>query len=160
MHRPSARTSGLLSLLATGLILAGLPAVAEPTGLITLRGALTRNCDLNAVLDGPFDAIDMNSTDVQGDEILTTICNYGGTPTIEFTSLNAGVLKSGSESVPYVFIVSGGLFTGPLTTPATVFGWPVWPGLGDSRTLAIRLDFPAPVAGVYSDNITAQVTPN
>lgn len=129
---------------------------------IPLSGTLDRSCALSAYLNGPFNALDMRSVAVQGAESLSAICNYGGSATVSFASLNAGNMKSGTNLVPYKLIVSGSPFsTGvSLATPQSITGWPSVANAVQTRSLSIQLDTQATVAGTYTDTITASVTPN
>lgn len=138
------------------------PAMAATTIDIPLSGTLPKACDISAFLNGPFDALNLTSTAVQGAESLSVNCNYGGSASVTFTSANAGALKSGANSVPYNLVVSGSPFSAgvSLATPQTWTGFPASANSNQTRSLSVQLTNPASVAGTYTDTITAAVTPN
>ena len=138
------------------------PALAQTTVAIPLNGVLPKACNISAFLNGPFNALDMTSTAVQGSESLTVNCNYGGSASVQFTSANAGQMKSGPNGVGYNLIVSGSPFSGgvSLATPQTWNGFPAVANSNQTRSLSVQLLAAATVAGTYADTITAAVTPN
>lgn len=138
------------------------PAMAQTSVDIPLSGVLPKACTISAFLDGPFDALDMASTSVQGGESLSVNCNYGGSASVQFSSANAGAMVSGANSVPYNLIVSGSPFSGgvSLATPQTWAGFPATANTNQTRSLSVQLTTAASVAGTYTDTITASVTPN
>jgi spore coat protein U-like protein len=141
----------------------GAPASMAATSVdIPLSGVLSKACEISAFLNGPFDALDLTSTAVQGAESLTVNCNYGGSASVTFTSVNAGALASGANTVPYNLVVSGSPFSGgvSLATPQTWAGFPAVANANQTRSLSIQLANAASVAGTYTDTITAAVTPN
>ena len=131
---------------------------------IPLTGELAKSCDISAFLNGPFDAIDMTTTDSQGAESLSVNCNYGGSASVTFESDNAGKMVSGSNEVPYKFILtgSGSPFENgvSLATAQTWNGFPAVANTDQTRGMSIQLDSAATVAGTYEDTITATVQPN
>lgn len=135
---------------------------AADTVQIPLTGELAKSCDISAFLNGPFDAIDMTDTAVQGAESLTVNCNYGGSASVTFESANAGEMQSGTDAVPYQFILSGSPFSGgvSLATAQTWNGFPTVANSNQTRSMSIQLDSTATVAGTYEDTITATVVPN
>ncbi|WP_193165752.1 hypothetical protein [Microbulbifer hainanensis] len=136
-------------------------AYADTSVPIPLSGTLAKACNVTAFVNGPFDDLDMTTTSTQGSESLSPICNYGGTLTVTFTSLNAGFLQSGPNSVGYTLQVSGGLLAPTqLTVPAVVNNWPAVANAVQTRSLSVALLAVATVAGTYTDTITASVTPN
>lgn len=153
-------------LLALGAFaVAGVAAASAQTSVsIPLSGTLPKACTISAFLNGPFDALDLTSTAVQGAESLTVNCNYGGTASVTFTSANAGALKSGANSVAYNFILSGAgsPWTGgvSLATPQTWSGFPAVTNANQTRSMSVQLATAATVAGTYTDTITAAVVPN
>lgn len=144
------------------LALGTAPAMAATSVDIPLSGVLPKACDISAFLNGPFDALNMTSTAVQGAESLTVNCNYGGSSSVTFTSANAGAMKSGANSVAYNLIVSGSPFSGgvSLATPQTWAGFPAVANANQTRSLSVQLASAATAAGTYTDTITAAVTPN
>lgn len=141
----------------------GAPASFAATSVdIPLSGVMPKACDISAFLNGPFDALDLSSTAVQGAESLTVKCNYGGSSSVTFTSVNAGALISGANSVPYKLVVSGSPFSSgvSLATPQTWAGFPAVANANQTRSLSVQLANAATVAGTYTDTITAAVTPN
>ncbi len=106
----------------------------------------------------------MTSTAVQGAELLTANCNYGGSATVTFSSANSGSLKSGSNAVPYKFIVSGSGTTWAagvsLSSPQSITGFPTVANADQTRGMSVQLDTPATIAGTYTDTVTAEITPN
>jgi hypothetical protein len=150
----------LSSLLGAALLMAG-AAHAQTFASIPLNGTLTKACTVTAFLNGPFNALNMTSTALQGAESLSPICNYGGTLSVQFTSANAGSMNSGLNTVPYTFTVSGGLLNAvSLATPQTVLTWPAVANAVQTRSMNVTLASAATIAGTYSDTITATVTPN
>jgi spore coat protein U-like protein len=150
---------GGLAALAFG----AMPAAAGTSVDIPLSGVLPKACDISAYLNGPFDALDLTSTSVQGAESLTTNCNYGGSNTVTFTSANAGKLKSsGGQEVTYELSMSGGVLSPTvLSTPTPItFGSGSPANANFTRSMSVRLQTAAAVAGTYTDTITAVVTPN
>ncbi|WP_193165749.1 hypothetical protein [Microbulbifer hainanensis] len=151
----------LLTLGAAVAFIATGSAYADTSVDIPLSGHLCKTCNVTAFLNGPFDDLDMTTTAQQGFESLSPICNYGGTLTVTFTSLNAGFLESGPNSVGYTLQVSGGLLAPTqLTVPAVVNNWPAVANAVQTRSLSVALLAVATVAGTYTDTITASVTPN
>ncbi len=138
------------------------PVMAATSVEIPLTGVLPKACNISAFLNGPFDALDMTSTAVQGAESLTVNCNYGGSASVTFTSANAGAMVNGAISAPYNLIVSGSPFSGgvSLATPQTWAGFPAVANANQTRSLSIQLASAATAAGTYTDTITAAVTPN
>jgi hypothetical protein len=151
----------LFALGAAAAMIAAGSAHAGNSVDIPLQGELCKTCDVTAFVNGPFDDLDMTTTEVQGAESLSPICNYGGTLTVTFTSANAGFLVSGPNQVGYTLQVGGGLL-GPtqLTVPTQVNNWPAVANAVQTRSLSVALLAPATVAGIYTDTITASVTPN
>ncbi|WP_193165748.1 hypothetical protein [Microbulbifer hainanensis] len=137
-------------------------AYADTSVQIPLSGTLMKTCDVIQNLDGPFDNLNMSTTSEQGNEQVIPTCNYAGTVTLTFTSLNGGFLVSGSNMVAYNLIVDGGLLAPTqLTIPAVVAVWPhPVPDIGVPRNIRVALLSAATVAGTYTDTITASVTPN
>ena len=151
----------LLALGATAALIATGSAYAATSVDIPLSGELCKVCNVTAFVNGPFDDLDMTTTATQGAESLSPICNYGGTLSVTFTSLNAGNLVSGPNNVGYTLQVSGGLLAPTqLTVPAVVPNWPAVANAVQTRGLSVALIAPATVAGTYTDTITASVTPN
>jgi spore coat protein U-like protein len=158
-----------LILAAVASMAVATPAVAAgPTSVeIPISGTLAKRCSISAYLNGPFNALDMESTAAQGSESLTGNCNYGGSATVTFSSANAGSMVSGANSVPYKLRVTG---TGTpadwsstgksLATPQQITGFPAVANANQTRGLAIILDNIATVAGTYADTITASIQPN
>jgi hypothetical protein len=154
------KTTILGSLLGAALLMAG-TVHAQTAVAIPLTGTVGKACTVSAFLNGPFNALNMASTANQGSESLSPLCNYGGTLNVGFTSLNAGALVSGANSVPYTFTVSGGLLNAvSLATPQTVSNWPATAGTVQTRSMSVTLASAATLAGTYADTITATVTPN
>ena len=137
------------------------PAFAQDSVDIELSGTLAKACGISAIVNGPFDVLDMTSTAVQGAESVTVSCNYGGTASVAFESANGGSLDSGSNSVDYTFFLSGSSLSGgvSLAAPAVVNNYPTAGG-NVSRSMSVQLASAATVAGTYTDTITATVTPN
>lgn len=140
------------------------PAFANTTVNIPLQGTLAKRCEISTFLNGPFDALNLESTAKQGAESVTAKCNYGGSATVTFTSANGGALKSGNNSVPYLFHVSG---SGPawdagfsLASPQSVTGFPAVANAEQSRSMSVTLQQIATIAGTYTDTVTASITPN
>ncbi len=129
---------------------------------INLEGILEKECDISAFVNGPFPALDMTTTSVQGSESVTVNCNYGGSASVEFASANSGSMVSGGDSVPYTFYLSGSPFSGgvSLATPQTWNGFPTVANSDQTRGMSVSLNTPATVPGTYTDTITATVTPN
>jgi spore coat protein U-like protein len=128
---------------------------------VPLTGELAKSCTLDAFLNGPFDALDMQSTATQGAESITVNCNYGGSAQITFSSANGGKLISGANSVDYALEVSGGVLPATvLSAPATGTFSGFSANANASRSMKVTLQQPATVAGTYTDTITATVTPN
>ena len=140
------------------------PALASTSVEIPLSGTLAKSCTISAFLNGPFNALDMSSTAVQGAESLTGLCNYGGSATVTLSSLNAGKLKSGANEVAYKMIVSGSGSAWSagqsLATPQTIPGFPAVANAAQTRGLSVQLDAVATIAGTYTDTVTASITPN
>jgi hypothetical protein len=127
---------------------------------IPLSGTLAKRCTLSANLNGPFHVLNLESTEKQGGESLSGDCNYSGTATVALSSLNGGNLKSGTNLVPYKLQFSGlgadwdagkSLAGGQTISNFVVDG---------TRTMSVKLDNIATVAGTYTDVITAAITPN
>ena len=137
-------------------------AIADTTVDLPLEGVLPKACDISAFINGPFDAIDMESTANQGAESVSVNCNYGGSASVQFSSANSGEMVSGSNGVPYLFSLSGSPLSGgvALTTPVTWNGFPATTNTNQTRGASITLTTAATVAGTYTDTITATVTPN
>lgn len=135
---------------------------AAPSIEIPLAGTLAKKCTVAAFLDGPFNALNLESTSVQGAESVSVNCNYGGSASVTFTSLNAGALKSGANTLPYKLIVSGSpLSSGvSLSSPQTWGGWPAATNANQTRSLSVQLDAAATVAGTYTDTVTVSVAAN
>ncbi len=155
--------SKIVSTLAFGaaVALGSSAALASNTVDIPLQGELAKECNLNANLNGPFDDLDMTSTAVQGDESLGVTCNYGGTATVTFVSQNGGYMESGANQVGYNFRVSNGtLLDQHLTVPGVVNNWPAVANAVQTRNLQVQLHSAATQAGIYTDVVTATVTPN
>jgi spore coat protein U-like protein len=131
---------------------------------IPLSGTLAKKCNVSAFLDGPFNALNLETTAEQGAESVSVNCNYGGSASVTFTSANTGSLKSGADLVPYKLIVSGSgspFSTGvSLATPQTWNGWPATTNSNQTRSLRVKLDTIATVAGTYTDTVTVAVAPN
>jgi spore coat protein U-like protein len=139
------------------------PAAASDTVNIPLSGTLAKACTISAFLNGPFDALDLTSTAVQGSESLTTNCNYGGANLVTFTSANGGKLKSaGGQEVGYEFgIPSANFALVQLTAPTQIaYGSGAPANTNFTRSMQVRLMAAATVAGTYTDTVTATVTPN
>lgn len=155
-------TRSALTLVAAGLLSAS--AFAVDNVAIPLNGELPRKCDVTAFLNGPFNALDMTSTATQGSESLSPICNYGGTLSVAFSSANGGTMNNttvAGQNIGYTFTVSGGLLTDvSLATPANVSNWPAVANAVQTRSMSIKLNNAATVAGAYTDTITATVSPN
>ncbi len=152
-------------LLAVGAAIAALgsgSAFAQTSVNVPLQGTLPKACTVSAFLNGPFDALDMTSTAVQGSESITGNCNYGGSMTVQFTSANAGTMNSGANSVAYNFHLSGSPLSGgvSLATPQTWTGFPATANSNQTRGMSVSLVAPASVAGTYTDTVTATVSPN
>ena len=153
-------TAASKHLVAIAALLAS-AAYADTSVTIPLQGIVPKACNVTAFLNGPFNALDMSSTALQGSESLSPICNYGGTLTVTFTSANAGAMTNGSVTVPYKLTVSGNLVNDQsLASPVVVTNWPAVANAVQTRSMSVKLDAPATVAGTYSDTITAAVTPN
>lgn len=152
-----------LALLAAGAFVGGAAQAADSV-TIPLEGTLPKVCNVSAYLNGPFNALAMDSTAVQGAESLTANCNYGGSLSVKFESANAGVMKNETtgDTVPYSFILSGSPFsTGvSLATAQTWSGFPAVVNSDQTRGMSVKLDAAATVAGTYKDTITASVAPN
>lgn len=150
------------ALFSAGMFSAG--AFAADSVSIPLSGELPKSCEVTAFLDGPFNALNMKSTALQGAESLSPICNYGGTLSVKFESANGGTMNNtsvASAKVGYKLTVSGGLVNdAALTSPVTVSNWPAVANAVQTRSMSIKLDSPATVAGTYTDTILASVTPN
>lgn len=154
------KTNARLAILAAAVLTAG-AAQAATSVPIPLSGELAKACEVTAFLNGPFDNLDMSSTALQGAESLSPICNYGGTLSVTFTSANLGSLQSGANSVPYTLTVSGGLLSNAsLATPQTIANWPAVANAVQTRSMSVTLGNAATIAGIYTDTITASVTPN
>jgi hypothetical protein len=138
------------------------PAYAGTSVDLPLSGTLAKRCSISAYLNGPFNALNMESTAVQGAESVTGNCNYGGSATVTFTSANSGNLKSGTNQVPYKLIVSGSPFSSgvSLASPQAITGWPSVANADQTRSVSVSLDNIATVAGTYTDTITASIQPN
>lgn len=155
-----------LATLTAAVVLAssfGMANAAPSTSVeVPLNGTLPKACGVSAFLNGPFDALDMATTVVQGAESLTVNCNYGGSSSVEFTSANAGNMNSGSNQVPYKLILSGSPFSGgvSLATAQVWNGFPAVTNADQTRSMSVQLDTIATVAGDYSDTITVSVAPN
>ncbi|WP_074454357.1 spore coat protein U domain-containing protein [Marinobacter sp. X15-166B] len=152
------RTLTSVALLATAVGFANANTSVE----VPLSGTLPKACGVTAFLDGPFDALDMTDTDVQGSESMSVTCNYGGSASVTFESANLGKMVSDGNEVPYKLLISGSPFsTGvSLASPQTWAGWPAVTNAVQTRSLKVQLDMPAVVAGDYTDTITATVVPN
>ncbi|QHL90519.1 fimbrial major subunit CsuA/B family protein [Sphingomonas changnyeongensis] len=137
-------------------------ASAQTSVNIPLSGTLAKSCTISAFLNGPFDALDLTSTNVQGAESLTTSCNYDGANQVTFTSQNNGVLKSGNNTLAYEFgIPSANIPLAGLTAPRSVtYGSGAPAGSNFTRSMVVRLPAAATIAGTYTDTIVATVTPN
>lgn len=141
------------------------PAAADTSVSIPLSGNLAKRCSISAFLNGPFDALNLESLAVQGAESVTGNCNYGGSATVSFASANLGNLKSSDGNlVPYKFIVSG---SGAdwnagksLATPQAVTGFPAVANANQTRSMSVALTAIATIAGTYTDVVTASITPN
>lgn len=155
--------NAIRALLAATLLTAG-AAQAGASTQIQLQGTLPKSCEVTAFVNGPFDALNMSSTAIQGAESLSPVCNYGGTLSVTFNSANQGVMKTaanGGASVPYSLTVSGGLLNNAsLATPQTVSNWPAVVNAAQTRSLSVTLGAAATVAGSYTDTITVSVAPN
>lgn len=138
------------------------PAMAQTSVEIPLSGTLAKACTISAFLNGPFDALNLTSTTIQGSESVTGVCNYGGSATVTFTSANNGSLKSGNDTVPYLFHVSGSPLSGgvSLATPQAFGGFPAVVNTPQTRSMSVTLLSAATVAGTYTDTVTASITPN
>ncbi|WP_237068496.1 spore coat protein U domain-containing protein [Microbulbifer guangxiensis] len=151
----------LIALGAAALLTAGTASAAPPSVQIPLEGELCKSCTISAFLNGPFDSLDMTTTSIQGSESLTINCNYGGSATVKFSSLNGGKMVSNGNEVPYKFYVIGtSLNAGVSLATDQTTTFPAVLNANQTRTLKVSLDTPAVAAGVYGDLITASVTPN
>jgi len=132
---------------------------------IPLSGTLAKRCIVSAFLNGPFDALNLESTAVQGAESLSSSCNYAGQSTVTFSSANNGALKSGDIAIPYKFYLSGSPLSGgvSLSSPQVWSAFPsggTAPNTTGTRSMSVQLDSIATVAGTYTDTITVAVQPN
>lgn len=151
---------------AASLLTAG-AAQAATSVEIPLQGVLPKECSVTAFVDGPFDALDMKSTAIQGAESLSPVCNYGGTLSVTFSSANSGSLQPVGndgqrlQQIPYGFTVSGtSLDNVSLRSPQTVSNWPAVANQAQTRSMSVTLGRAATIAGTYTDTITATVAPN
>lgn len=151
------------ALLAASVFVAG-AAQAANSVQIPLQGVLPKSCDVSAYLNGPFNALEMTSTAVQGAESITASCNYSGTLTVTLSSANAGKMKSADHSraeVPYGVTISGGLLSdASLATPQVINSWPAVALKDQTRSISVKLANAAVFAGTYTDTITVAVAPN
>lgn len=152
---------------AASLLTAGIAQAANTSVEIPLQGVLPKECSVTAFLNGPFDALDMKSTAIQGEESLSPVCNYAGTLTVTFTSANNGNLQTGGSDgsklmrIPYTFTISGGLLNNAsLSSPQEVTNWPASSNSAEARAMSVTLIRAATIAGTYTDTITATVAPN
>ena len=137
------------------------PAAAQTSVQLPLSGTLAKECAISAVLNGPFDALDLTDLTEQGAESISVNCNYGGTASVELASDNAGELRSGANGVAYTVSISGNLLNdASLATPQTITNWPATATTDQTRGISIKLANAATFAGTYTDTITATVTPN
>ncbi|MBW8296717.1 spore coat protein U domain-containing protein [Sphingopyxis sp.] len=153
-------------------VAAAVPATAQTGTTVTgtangsidvpLSGTLAKKCILSSFLNGPFDALNLETTAVQGAESLSLNCNYGGTASVTFSSANGGAMKSGANSLPYNFILSGSpLSSGvSLATAQTWGGFPAVTNSAQTRSMSVQLTSAATVAGTYTDTVTVAVQPN
>ena len=155
------------ALFAASLLTAGIAQAANTSVEIPLQGVLPKECSVTAFLNGPFDALDMKSTAIQGAESLSPVCNYGGTLSVTFSSANSGSLQpTGNDGdrlaqIPYTFSVSGtSLNNVSLRSPQTVSNWPAIANAVQTRSMSVTLGRAATIAGTYTDTITATVAPN
>lgn len=155
--------TAIRALLAASFLTAG-AAQAASSVQIPLTGVLPKACDVSAFLNGPFDALDMTSTSVQGSESITARCNYGGTLSVTLSSLNAGKMVNrshGGAEVPYGVTISGSpLNNASLASPQTISNWPAVTNAVQTRSISVTLANAATVAGTYTDTITVSVAPN
>lgn len=139
-------------------------AAVLPATVLTASERFAKSCVVTALLNGPFDYLDMSSTALQGAESLSPICNYGGTLSVTFTSANLGNLVNTpavSPDVPYTLAVSGSLLTNAsLSVPQVVGNWPAVANAVQTRSMSVTLGSVATIAGIYTDTITASVAPN
>jgi spore coat protein U-like protein len=152
----------LLIAAAVAALATGSASAQSNSVSIPLSGTLAKSCSISAFLNGPFDALDLTSTGVQGAESLSTSCNYDGANNVTFTSANNGVLKSGNNTLAYEFgIPSANIPLAALTAPRSVaYGAGAPAGSTFTRSMVVRLPAAATIAGTYTDTITATVTPN
>lgn len=161
-----------LLIIAAAAAVFATPAAAQSLGgpgstsvSIPLSGTLAKKCSISAFLDGPFNALNLESTSAQGAESVSVNCNYGGAASVTFASLNNGNLKSAANDlVPYKLLVSGSAnpFSSgvQLTTAQTWTGWPATTNTNQTRSLSVQLSNAATVAGTYTDTITVSVAAN
>ncbi|MFP3943453.1 MAG: hypothetical protein ACLFWF_06155 [Alphaproteobacteria bacterium] len=158
------RKSMLLGAVSALVLNAGAANAVSPTDSvdIPLSGTLPKSCDISAFVNGPFDDLDMESTEIQGAESVTVNCNYGGTASVELASANSGFLEDAdSNQVGYNVQISGGLLAlTQLTTPQTINNWPAVAFADQTRSISVQLLAAATIPGTYTDTITASVTPN
>lgn len=105
-------------------------------------------------------------TYVPGD--FTYQCNFVGSPTLTFTSLNGGVVN-GAYSSDYGIYLNDAPASGTPSvdwlqasgTPAVYFGITstVAPNTPTSPSFAVALTEPLEVAGLYSDTLTISIAP-
>lgn len=137
-------------------------ASAQTSVEIPLKGTLAKRCTISAFLNGPFDVLNLESTGVQGNESLTTNCNYGGSNFITLVSANKGKLVSGTNSVDYKFgLPSAGIALTSLATDQTFeYGKGAPANSNFTRSMQVQLDAIATVAGTYTDTVTISVATN
>ncbi|WP_323845848.1 hypothetical protein [Microbulbifer magnicolonia] len=141
---------------AVAFIAAG-SAYAATSVNIPLSGTLDKECNIDAILDGPFNNLQMDTTANQQAEQLVANCNYSGTATVTISSASGGFLV-GPTNVGYTLTVQGLLPATQLVAPAVIGMWPVPVANVDApRNLRINLIAPATVAGLYTDVLTGQI---
>ena len=155
--------NAIRALLAASVLAAG-AAQAANSVQIPLQGVLPKSCDVSAYLNGPFNALDMTSTAVQGAESITANCNYSGTLMVTLSSVNAGKMKTsanGGAEVGYGVTISGSSVTNAsLAAPQVINNWPAVVNANQTRSISVQLAAAATVAGTYTDTITVAVAPN
>jgi len=168
------------TLAALAVLTASGTAVAQTaqTASLPLQGEVLKNCIVSVNPNNTnLQELDLEVTTRQNGSSLRLECNYAGSATVSFSSLNGGKLISAeANELPYLFFLgnntagAGALTAGVSLSSSqsfnafdTVLSGSVGTapsGPFTTRAMGIRLQSAATIAGTYTDVITASVTPN
>jgi hypothetical protein len=86
----------------------------------------------------------------------------GSNPSVSANRLSANVRDMSHQGSECLVSGSGATWAAgvSLASPQSITGWPAVANDAQTRSLSVKLDTAATIAGTYTDTITASVTPN